>query len=230
MNDGAKRYNPSDIVWFLVCPIICPTLTGLHTANTHDRRDGGRYLGVCSGRWPEKPSSSADKQAHVSTHGELTTLPQGLKLVTKPNLLGISMGGFISLTSAALYGDYYGSVIVVGGAAGGPYSKQPSSEVYQKLKDPYLTPAGLLNLSFPLQFPSGVWGLSCLSALLSLASKIILNPLATSSHPPHLAAVEAACKFHFETDFIGPQGLNGTTYYRQMGAMYTYVSCRVVVT
>lgn len=66
------------------------------------------------------------------------------------------MGGFVAITSAAFYGDYFDNIIVVAGSAGSPHSQQPSEEVQQELMNPNLTEAGLLNLTFPLQFPIGM--------------------------------------------------------------------------
>lgn len=82
---------------------------------------------------------------------------QGLNLGTKPNLLGLSLGGFVSITSAAFYGTYFDNIIVVSGSAGSPNSPQPSNMVQQQATDPRTTEVSLLNLTFPLQFPSGRW-------------------------------------------------------------------------
>ncbi|KAL6771546.1 hypothetical protein ACKKBG_A26815 [Auxenochlorella protothecoides x Auxenochlorella symbiontica] len=78
---------------------------------------------------------------------------EALELGVKPNLLGLSLGGFIATASAGLHGEHYNKVVIVSGSAGSPESEAPSLQAQQVFSDPNATELDQLNTSFPLQFP-----------------------------------------------------------------------------
>lgn len=116
--------------------------------------------------------------------------PQALELGVKPNLLGLSLGGFIATASAGLHGEHYNKVVIVSGSAGSPESEAPSLQAQQVFSDPNATELDQLNTSFPLQFPVGAYqgwldwgGLVCSTALHSgftVGGKGLIPPNASS--------------------------------------------------
>lgn len=82
-------------------------------------------------------------------------LLQALDLAEAPNLLGLSMGGFIATASAALHGQAYNKVIIVAGSAGSPNSEAPTAVAQQTLISPNSDPLLRLNVSYPLEYPVG---------------------------------------------------------------------------
>lgn len=98
---------------------------------------------------------SREEDASSRVPRALNRSSQVLDLAKEPNLLGVSMGGFVAVAVAAQYGDAFNSFIVVAGSAGGPHSEMPTPAVQNELLNPAITALQLRNLSFPLDKPQG---------------------------------------------------------------------------
>lgn len=77
--------------------------------------------------------------------------------LTKPNLGGVSMGGMITLTSAALHGDTYNRFVVFSGSGGSKHSHRLSREITQVMAGVNVTIQEYLSLFFPIEYPEGGW-------------------------------------------------------------------------
>lgn len=74
--------------------------------------------------------------------------------LNKPDVLGFSMGGSVTLKLATLYGNEYDHIIAVGGKAGGPETVAPQQKYFKLLSDPSIPPeTAVKKLLFP---PSAV--------------------------------------------------------------------------
>ena len=80
---------------------------------------------------------------------------QSLDLDMRPNLMGVSMGGFITLTSAALYEDAFENFIMLVTSAGSPNSPPPTDQAQMAFLGGDTSPLELLNTSFPMMYPQG---------------------------------------------------------------------------
>ncbi|KAK2079370.1 hypothetical protein QBZ16_003061 [Prototheca wickerhamii] len=78
---------------------------------------------------------------------------ESLDLDMRPNLMGVSMGGFITLTSAALYEDAFENFIMLVTSAGSPSSPPPTDQAQMAFLGGNTSPLELLNTSFPMMYP-----------------------------------------------------------------------------
>ncbi len=70
--------------------------------------------------------------------------------LTKPDMLGFSMGGSVLLFLATQHGDQYGDLIVVGGKAGGKKTVLPDPALFKMLDNPNAT---AVDMAKTLLFP-----------------------------------------------------------------------------
>lgn len=145
-------------------------------------------------------------------------LLQGLNLDVKPNIMGVSLGGFISLASAAFYGEFIDSAIVIAGSAGSIHSPPPTDRAIWVLTSPTATPLMILGVYYPLQYRDGMWNNDLLAKCDWMCVRKANTPMLSS-----LTAAEAACKVYFDPDNVAPDIVNQTTFTRQTGAVLDFV-------
>ncbi|KDD77098.1 hypothetical protein H632_c19p0 [Helicosporidium sp. ATCC 50920] len=75
---------------------------------------------------------------------------KALDLDEKPNLLGWSMGGMITLTTAALRGDAINRAVVISGSPGSPASALPHADVLSAFSGNVINAETFLNMSTPI--------------------------------------------------------------------------------
>ena len=116
-------------------------------------------VGVCAREFVHlsKVAKARSKHCRWTKHAQF--IPhhsfQSLDLDVRPNLMGVSMGGFITLNSAAFYGDAYDNFVMLVTSAGSPNSPPPTDQAQEVLVGSNSTPLQSLNTSFPLRYPQG---------------------------------------------------------------------------
>jgi pimeloyl-ACP methyl ester carboxylesterase len=118
-------------------PILLKELSQRHTIIIFD------YPGIGASTEKKYPNSFA----------QLSTLIQAFiktQALTKPDILGFSMGGSLVLYMATQYSGGYDHVIVIGAKAGGKKTTQPDPKYFNMLKDPNVPLAvAIKTLLFP---------------------------------------------------------------------------------
>lgn len=116
------------------------------------REEGGRLpvrdRGLCVVPVPDTPAGEP-KGSPPSPR------PQALDLPQPPNVLGVSLGGCIALSLAALQPGTAGKVVAVASTGGGPNATMPDYGTVSKLLNPNLSTMEALGLLYPLQYPDG---------------------------------------------------------------------------
>jgi pimeloyl-ACP methyl ester carboxylesterase len=90
---------------------------------------------------------------YPSSMEQLSNLVQAFiktQKLTKPDLLGFSMGGSLTLYMATKHSSDYDHVMVIGAKAGGKITVQPLPKYFNMLKDPNISPeVAIKTLLFP---------------------------------------------------------------------------------
>ncbi|KAL6776742.1 hypothetical protein ACKKBF_B30745 [Auxenochlorella protothecoides x Auxenochlorella symbiontica] len=80
---------------------------------------------------------------------------QALRLPLPPNLMGVSMGGFIAIAVAALHGDAIHRAIPISASAGSLGSEPPTDKGLSIVAQPERRPLDMLSLFYPLNTTRG---------------------------------------------------------------------------
>lgn len=75
---------------------------------------------------------------------------EALDLDEKPNLMGWSMGGMVTLTTAALRGDAINKAVVISGSPGSLASPHPQADVLSAFSGNVIKAEAFLNMSTPI--------------------------------------------------------------------------------
>ena len=147
------------------------------------------------------------------------------------------MGGFITLNSAAFYGDAYDNFVMLVTSAGSPNSPPPTDQAQEVLVGSNSTPLQTLNTSFPLRYPQGACmcrkdlvmrGVIDLEKVSIYCKRRAQNDKKMAPQQPRtIAAAETACDRWFHPDPVGPSFVNSTTFGRQTAAIFNYVGSLV---